>query len=150
MQLANFCSSVRFSGLNTMVPSCPLYQDRTATPNHMPQFQKTDRSIAQLTELLPPCRETHAFYPCQCRAETGHRSGFHMGIPKTCWAYSCTRRRVKASPPRFPRKKWRRCATLRRLQHFVLGFRLLRWNSRECRISCRGWCYFKIKCRFPI
>ena len=85
MQLANFCASVRFSGLITMVPSCPLYQGRTATPNHMPQFQKTDRSIAQLTELPPPCRETHAFFPCQCRAETGHRSGFHIGIPKTCW-----------------------------------------------------------------
>ena len=84
MQFPNFCASVRFSGLNTMVPSCPLYQARTATPNHMPQFQKTDRSITQLTELPPPCRETHAFYPCQCRPETGHRTGFHMGIPKTC------------------------------------------------------------------
>ena len=129
-----------------MVPSCPLYQGRTATPNHMPQFQKTDRSNAQLTELameginwspqwfpyghpqnlltgtryeiLDTCCHTHRHHnydtylfivsssSCQSlplsravyAGERAERSRL------STWAYSCTRRRVKAFPHVSPKR----------------------------------------------
>ena len=80
---------------------------------------------------------------CVRRRKGGTQSTLNVGI-------FLRQAESQGVPSRFPRKRWRRCVALRRLRHFVLGFRLLWWNSRECRISCRGWCYFKIKSRFPI
>ena len=59
------------------------------------------------------------------------------------WAYSCTRRRVKAFP--YISETNGACVLPCVASDILRWFRLLQWHSPECRISCRGWYYFKSK-----